>query len=134
MSKVFKKSTSILLVLTLLLSLFAISCYAVQDEEDYGVMPCWSTIDSIHTSFTISGLNSNSYVYLVSQVSTSLKIVVNLQKLKSGSYETIETWTETGKGTSLELDESRLINVFSDYRIKITCTAGSETNVSYDYP
>ncbi len=97
-------------------------------------MPCWTTIDMIITNFSISGVNSRSVVLLDSQVSTSLKITVNLQKLKSGTYETIETWTESGTGTHLELEETRLINVLCDYRIKVTCKAGSESNVSYAYP
>ncbi len=134
MLKIAKRSISAILVLALLFSLFSINCFAAEAEEDYGVMPCWTTIESILARFTISGINSTSYVKLTSGVSTSLKITVNLQKLKSGTYETIETWTETGTGKTLILDESRLINILSDYRIKVTCKAGSETDVQYRYP
>ncbi len=134
MVKFVKKSVSVLLILTLLFSVLAINSSAAEVEEDYGVMPCWTTIQSIKATLTISGINSTSHVVLYSQVSTSLKITVNLQKLKSGSYETLETWTETGTGKYLELNESRLINILSDYRIKVTCKAGTETNVSYAYP
>ncbi len=134
MSKFVEKSTSILLVLILLFSVLAINTSAAEAEEDYGVMPCWTTISRIDISFSISGINSTSLVILNSQVSTSLKITVNLQKLKSGTYQTIETWTETGTGKRLVLEESRLINILSDYRIKVTCKAGSETNTTYAYP
>ncbi len=134
MSKFVKKSTSIALILILLFSAFAINSFGAEAEEDYGVMPCWSTISSVSTSFTISGINSTTYVSLTSQYSTSLSIKAELQKLKSGVYETIETWTESGNGIYISLEETRLINIFSDYRIKVTCKAGSETHVTYDYP
>ncbi len=129
-----KRSISLILVLVTLFSLCAINSSAAQVDEDYGVMPCWTTINRISKSFTISGINSKTIVTLTSKVSTSLKITVNLQKVKSGTYQTIETWTKSGTGVSLTLTESRLINVLCDYRIKITCKAGTETHVSYDYP
>ncbi len=132
--KTMKKTVSLLLILTLLLSSFAIMSSAAVVEEDYGVMPCFTTIDAVATSFTISGLNSTSSVLLTSKVSTSLYIKIELQKEKSSGYETIETWTKSGTGYSLGLEETRLINVFSEYRIKVTCTAGGETHVKYDYP
>lgn len=132
--KTIKKSVSILLILTMLFSSFAIMSSAAVVEDDYGVMPCFTTIGSVSTSFTISGLNSTSSVVLVSKVSTSLSIKIELQKEKSSGYETIETWTKSGTGTVLSLEEDRLINIFSDYRIKVTCKAGSETHTTYDYP
>ena len=118
----------------MLFSVVSISSSAETTDEDYGVMPCFSTIGSVATSFTISGINSTSSVALTSQYSTSLYIKIELQKEKSTGYETIETWTKSGTGTHLGLEETRLINVFSDYRIKVTCTAGSETYTKYDYP
>lgn len=134
MVKTMKKLVSILLILTMLFSSFAIMSSAAEVEEDYGVMPCFTTISSVSTSFTISGLNSTSSVILTAQYSTSLFIKIELQKEKSTGYETIETWTKSGTGKSLALEETRLINVFSNYRIKVTCTAGGETHVKYDYP
>lgn len=132
--KTMKKTVSILLILTMLFSSFAIMSSAAVVDDDYGVMPCFTTISSISTSFVISGLNSTSTVTLKSQVSTNLSIKIELQKEKSSGYETIETWTKSGTGYSLLLEETRLINVFSNYRIKVTCTAGSESHVTYDYP
>ena len=134
MIKVMKKTVSILLILTMLFSSFAIVSSASTGEEDYVVIPRFTTIGSVTTSFVISGLNSTSTVALTSKVSTSLYIKIELQKEKSSGYETIETWTKSGTGVSLLLEETRLINIFSDYRIKVTCTAGGETHVKYDYP
>lgn len=134
MSNIVKKSISILLILTMMFSVFAINSSAATADEDYGVMPCFTTISAVATSFTISGINSTSFVQLTAQYSTSLYIKIELQKEKSTGYETLETWTKSGSGYSLVLEETRLINVLCDYRIKVTCTAGSETHVKYDYP
>ena len=133
MLKVVKKSLCIILILTMLVSIFSICAYAEINEETV-VTPRFTTISSVATSFTISGLNSTSSVSLSSKYSTSLYIKIELQKEKSSGYETIETWTKSGTGTHLGLEETRLINIFSEYRIKVTCKAGSETHVTYDYP
>jgi hypothetical protein len=118
----------------MLFSTFVINSSATTVEEENTVMPRFSVISGVATSFTISGLNSTSSVVLSSQYSTSLYIKVELQKEKSTGYETIETWTKSGNGVYLSFEEDRLINIFSDYRIKVTCTAGGETYTKYDYP
>jgi hypothetical protein len=63
-----------------------------------------------------------------------LSIKIELQKEESTGYKTLETWTKSGTGTYLSLEGSRLINIFADYRIKVTCTAGGETFTTFDYP
>lgn len=133
MLKIIKQSLSVVLILTMLISIFSICAYAESTDEPV-VTPRFTTISAVTTSFTISGLNSTSSVILSAKTSTSLYIKIELQKEKSSGYETIETWTKSGTGRALSLEETRLINVFSDYRIKVTCTAGSETHVTYDYP
>ena len=134
MSNIVKKSLSVVLILTMLFSVFVINSSAELVEDESVIMPRFTTISAVSTSFTISGLNSTSTVILSSQYSTSLYIKIELQKEKSTGYETIETWTKSGTGTYLGLEEDRLINIFADYRIKVTCTAGSETYTKYDYP
>lgn len=128
-----KKSMSILLVLAMLFSVFAINSFAETNDENV-IMPRFTTISAVTTVFTISGINSTSSVMLSTQYSTSLYIKIELQKEKSSGYETIETWTKSGTGTAMILEETRLINVFADYRIKVTCKADNETHVTYDYP
>ena len=129
-----KKILSVFLILIILISIFTISTRGATIVNDYEIMPCFTTISSVATSFTIIGLNSTSSVSLTAKTSTSLYIKIELQKEKSSGYETIETWTKSGTGYTLVLEETRLINVFSDYRIKVTCKAGSETHTTYDYP
>lgn len=134
MTNIIKKSVSVVLILTMMLSIFVLNSSAAVIEDDYEIMPCFTTIDAVSTSFTISGLNSTSSVVLSSQYSTSLYIKIEFQKEESTGYKTLETWTKSGTGTYLALEETRLINIFADYRIKVTCTAGSETYTVFDYP
>lgn len=61
------------------------------------------------------------------------KIKMELQKEKSKTYETVETWTNSKTGTVLAMSESRNINVLCKYRLKVTFTAGKETEVVYKY-
>lgn len=134
MSNIVKKSFSVALILTMLFSVFAINSSAATVEEENTIMPRWSVINSVGTSFVISGLNSTSTVTLSSQYSTSLYIKIEFQKEESTGYKTLETWEKSGTGTVITLEKNRLINIFADYRIKVTCTAGGETHVKYDYP
>ena len=134
MSNIIKKSLSIVLILTMLFSVFAINSSAALVEEEYPLMPCWSVIDGVGTSFSISGLVATASVSLSSQYSTSLYIKIEFQKEESTGYKTLETWEKSGTGTILNLEETRLINIFADYRIKVTCTAGGETFTTFDYP
>lgn len=134
MSNIIKKSFSVVLILTMLFSIFAMNSSAATVEEETPIMPRWSVISSVGTSFVISGLNSTSTVSLSAQYSTSLYIKIEFQKEESTGYKTLETWEKSGTGTYLLLEETRLINIFADYRIKVTCTAGGETHVTFDYP
>ena len=134
MTNIIKKSVSVVLIFTMLLSVFAMNSSAAVIENDYEIMPRFTTISAVATSFTISGINSTSSVTLSSKVSTSLYIKIEFQKEESTGYKTLETWTKSGTGTVLVLEETRLINIFADYRIKVTCTAGSETYTKFDYP
>jgi len=59
---------------------------------------------------------------------------MELQKKKSGTYTTIETWNSSRTGSVLTMSEDRLINVLSEYRLKVTFSAGTETVVAYAYP
>ena len=129
-----KKSLSLFLVITMLFSVLAINCSAESVGDEYGVMPCWSIISTVATSFTISGISSTSSVLLTSQFTVNLFIQIELQKLESTGYETIEKWSAFGDGLELGLEKTRLINIFEDYRIKVTCVAGNEQHVTYAYP
>ena len=83
---------------------------------------------------SISGITANCTSSLNTRSSTKLSIKMELQKKKSGTYETIKTWSASKTGTYLSVAEKRTINLLSDYRLKTTFTAGTETRVAYAYP
>lgn len=59
---------------------------------------------------------------------TKVKIKMELQKLSDGSYSTIETWEQTFNSISGSMNESKLTNPLSTYRLKATFTAYSGSN------
>ena len=97
------------------------------------VEPAYENISANSCSLKISGVNSVSSAVLHAKGSMYLHIKMELQKKKSGIYQTIETWTASRTGMVLTMEEERLINVLASYRLKVTFTAGSETVVYYDY-
>ena len=68
---------------------------------------------------------------------TSVKIKMELQKLSDGSYSTIETWEQTFSGRNGSMEESKVTNPLSTYRLKATVTAysgsNSESQTFYEY-
>ena len=68
---------------------------------------------------------------------TSVKIKLELQKLSGGSYSTVETWEQSFSGRSGSMEESKLTNPLSTYRLKATFTAyggsNSESKEIYAY-
>ncbi len=135
MKKFLKKSISIFLCLTIIFSVFSISLIsnAADSESENTIMPRYSTIASYGVGFDVSGFTATARANLTSQISTNLKIVIYLQKETSDGYETVKTWTETGTGYGIALEESATVNIFLNYRIKVTMTAGSETITVYRY-
>lgn len=128
-------------LLCLLLSLVCVfSCFAstatvmAQDDTDPEITPYFTTIGALYYNFDISGITATCNASMSAKTSTNLKIVIELQKLSSGSYSTVDSWTATRTGTSLALEKSKVINVFSDYRMKVTFTAGSEVQTRIMYP
>ena len=132
-SKILKKILCLTMCLIMCGSMTAIALNV--DSDDAGtVAPMYANIAAKSCSLIISGINSTSSATVRSSKSMSLKIKMELQKKKSGVYQTIETWTDSRTGTILSMEEGRLINILADYRLKVTFTAGSETIVSYAYP
>lgn len=51
------------------------------------------------------------------------------------NYEDVETWTATKTSSVfVGLSDSKIINPFSDYRIRVTFTADQESIVVFKYP
>lgn len=102
-------------------------------NHDNNVEPLYVNILSHVEKIEISGTKAECNAKLLANKSVPLKIKMELQKEKSKGYETVETWTSSKTGTTLFVSESRNINVLCNYRLKVTYTAGSETEVVYKY-
>ncbi len=123
-------------VLCLLLALFLLggACTAYAADDPPAITPLAVNISRHSESFEISGIKATCKATLKADKSMKLTIKMEFQKEKSNGYETVETWTTSKTGIALTMTESRNINIFCDYRLKITYTAGSETVVAYRYP
>ncbi len=129
----FKSALCVLLSMMIVLcQLSALTASAAEDENE--IMPRFSVISSTYSSLSISGVTANCYAKMTTSSSASLSIKMELQKYSSNSYSTVQTWTTSGSGTSIVLDKSKTINILSDYRLKTTFKAGSETSVTFRYP
>lgn len=134
-----KVKTSFIQIMTILLSVTAIltsglilvNAANITDDE---ISPQYVTINNCMAHIEISGLKANCYASVSSDYSTSLSIVIELQKEKSNGYETIETWSSSAQNDYLAMEKSRYINRLNNYRIKVTIKADRETTVLYKYP
>ncbi len=128
-----KKSLSIVMALVMLMSVFGISFSATADTAD-DEPTRYTVISSNSYGISISGLKATCTGALTASYSTTIKIKLELQKKSGGTYSTIKTWQDSKTGRSIALSGSKIINPLSDYRLKATFTAGSETVTRYDYP
>lgn len=138
MQKMILTAKNFFLILLSALLMFTCPAYAnaaeITDRDEHMISPAYTTIDSNSAYIRISGIKAECNANMVSQVTTTLKIKMELQKEKSTGYETVETWSTSRTNNTIYLSASRNINIFSDYRLKVTYTAGSETIVVYAYP
>lgn len=133
MSKSIVKNSLYLLFCSFLLFSFLApnSGYAL-DQSEIQLQSIYINKSSCFIS--ISGITANCTSSLNTRSSTKLSIKMELQKKKSGTYETIKTWSASKTGTYLSVAEKRAINLLADYCLKTTFTAGTETRVAYAYP
>lgn len=134
MSNVLKsKPIKLFLCLFMMLSLLA-PCAAVSAAQQEEISPRAQVIDSYYANISISGITAKCSASLGASYSTTLRITMELQKENSSGYENVKTWTSSTYGRSHSMSESRAINLLSDYRLKVTFTAGNESRVAYAYP
>jgi len=134
MLRQFKHFISVFLVITMLFS-FAVVSFANDpesiDSDNTGVR--YSIIQYATASIIINGSSAKCSASLTAKTSTSLKIVMVLQKNTINGYTNLTTWSKTGTGTSLTLSKTANIVTSSTYRLKVTFTAGSESVTVYKY-
>ena len=134
----FKKTISILLAVLIIISVLYIgfTSFANNPEStsDDKIIVRYQVISNLNAGIHINGITAICEAGMSAKYSTNLSITMELQKLSSGSYSTIKTWSDSRTGTSLGIEGTRLINLLNTYRLKTTFTAGNETVITYSYP
>ena len=135
-TKKFVKQFALIVLSMIMMLNFNVSAIAasIDEKDDSFIQPMYTTIGTNSAYISIRGIKATFNATVSSKYPTSLKIKMELQKETTNGYETIETWTKSNHGNSMSYTESRNINVFSDYRLKATVTAGDESAVVYAYP
>ena len=126
----------ICIILATIISICSLSFNAYANNEnlnDESVPERYSIISDYSANLSISGITATCTAKLRASSSASLSIKMELQKKKSGVYETIKTWSTSSTGTSLSINKTRAINVLATYRLKVTFKAGGETATVYRY-
>lgn len=126
------KPLKVLLCTIMLFSLLTPSA-SVYAADNTDIQPYATVIDNYSLGIKISGITAKCEASMQADYSTTLRITMELQKATSSGYENVQTWTSSKTGYTLSVSESKVINVLSDYRLKVTFTAGTESKVAYDY-
>ena len=135
-AKITKRMLSIVLAMMILLSTFSVTACETAKAEDneYEIMPCFTTIMTEIYSITIKGLKCTVSGSLIPVSTASLQITLVLQKYKNGGWYADKTWAGSAYDDYLYLEGSKTINVFSEYRLKVTFKANQETSTRIMYP
>ena len=135
-AKITKRLLSIALAIMILFSAFsAAACETAKaDENEYEIMPCFTTIVTEKYAIDISGLTAYVFASVIPAYKTSLQITLVLQKYKNGGWYADQTWVGTAYNDYLYLDGKKTINIFAEYRLKVTFKADQETSTRIMYP
>lgn len=120
----------------IMVSLFSVVSFA--DDTQKETSPKMTYIDSYKGNIN-QGVFSTTVSAKITGKSnvTSVKIKMELQKLSSGIYSTVETWEQLFTGKTGSMEQSKITNSLSTYRLKATFTAysgsASETKILYAY-
>lgn len=126
------KPVKILICMLMMISVLSPSMTAAAAEESE-IQPYAKVINSFTAGINISGITATCEASVAADYVTTLRVTMELQKKTSSGYENVQTWTKSGYGVYLQMSEKKTINVFSDYRLKVTVTADNESKVGYDY-
>ncbi len=122
-----KKVTIVLSVILVVSFMFATCGFAINADEES--RPRMTYIDSCSGDINQGVLSTTVTASITGKSSvTSVKIKMELQKLSSGNYSTVETWEQTFSGSYGSMEESKLTSPLNTYRLKATVTAYSGSN------
>ena len=131
------RTKNAVIVTILILTLLTVICLPANAEvADENVPSRYAYISSYYSSI-VHGTLSTTVKASVSGKSnvTKIKIKMELQKEKDGSYSTVKTWEETFYSRSAYKEESKATSPTATYRLKTTITvyAGSNSETIYTY-
>lgn len=122
MKNVLLKNFVCLVCVAIILSAFSAYSFSVQNEKEIGEK--YTYLDSYKGTIDHGIIKTTVSVKVIGKTNvTSIKIKMELQKLSSGSYSTVETWEQVFSGTQAYYSEDKVTNPLSTYRIKATVTA-----------
>lgn len=115
-----KRFVALMLAIVLIV-VFSISAYAADSKLKY--------IQTASASINVGTLSAKVKTNVVGISSvTRIKIKMELQKESSGVYSTVKTWENTYNSNSASMEESKLISLTGNYRLKSTITAYTSTD------
>lgn len=115
-----KRFVALMLAIVLIV-VFSISAYAADSKLKY--------IQTASASINVGTLSAKVKTNVVGISSvTKIKIKMELQKESSGVYSTVKTWENTYNSNSASMEESKLISLTGNYRLKSTITAYTSTD------
>lgn len=106
---------------------------SVTITDDSGVDLLYMNIDLISASITSKGAKVYLSTSVVSKSRNNIKILMCLERLDGTTYKTIADWSNSGTGTTLSVDGSRVYNVLKKYRLRSVVTVGNESVTVYRY-
>jgi len=129
-----KKSICSFLAMVILFSSFCMPAFAQDNGNDnYEIAPYFTTISTCGSSLNKSGLKTSCSASMTAPKGTKLKIKMELQIYKSGTWTTEYSWQASKTGITLELTKVVQVNPLYKVRLKTTFTANSEVFISYRY-
>lgn len=103
----------------------------IVDEDS--IDPCYLNIEGISASITSKGVKAYLTTDVVAKSKNNIKILMCLERLDGSTYKPIADWTNSGYGSTLSIDASRVINVAKKYRLRSVVTVGTESVTVYRY-
>lgn len=116
------KFHKLLIILICLLSLSAIAglAHANVVNESLYLSPRYQYTAAISTSLDISGGQAMAAGRIDPNSLMRTSVVVKLQRLESGTWKTIRTWTDSNTAGASEAGGTKTVDSGYDYRVHVT--------------
>lgn len=96
------------------------------DTSDSDINSIYTSIKKIVVGLTIEKRTAYSYIECTTYSPMDISITAKLQMKENGSWNTLETYTESVTDKECVIAESRPVAQGYEYRLYVTCNAGGE--------